>query len=323
MLGYAADEVVGRKYSEFIPVETAERLAQSFCPKGESGGSIRHLEQWIVDRNGRRRCLRISGVPIFDHHGGALGFRGVTEDITRQRELDRLKAEFMSMVAHELRTPLTSILGYLEFCLNPGEFGGFSVDQQREFLGEINDKAELLAKLVSDLLDIGRIESGRALPLDIRPLEMAGMIGKVVEGFQFQAPRHRFAVKLENGPAGPILADGDKLVQVLENLLSNAVKYSPEGSLIEVAAGMRETCYQVAVRDEGIGMTAEQAERVFDKFYRADFSNTAARGLGLGMSIAREIVERHGGSIWLESEAGQGTRVTFTVPREPKGPADS
>jgi PAS domain S-box-containing protein len=447
MLGYAAEEMVGQEYSDFFSEEAAGTLARSFCPEGEQGGLTRNLEHWVVDKGGRRRCLRSSGVPVFDDNGSVLGFRGVTEDITgrkeaeaslknaladaqdsrdkidnilksiadglivtdtrnstvlindaatalldsgaadsigapigalvqdpslasqveaiydhergqmlqtalrissprngeerflqaktslmhnkhgrvtgaitvlrditRQRELDRLKAEFMSMVAHELRTPLTSILGYLEFCLNPDDFGGFSAEQQREFLEEINGKAELLGRLVSDLLDISRVESGQPLPLDIRPFSIERMIGRAVERFKLQAPRHRFVVKLENGPAEQVLADEDKLVQVLENLMSNAVKYSPEGNLVEVAGGVQGACYQVVVKDEGIGMTPEQVARVFDKFYRADFSNTAVRGLGLGMSIARQIVERHGGDIRVESEVGRGTRVTFTVP---------
>lgn len=316
MLGYAAEEMIGQKYTDFFSEEAAGTLARSFCPDGEQGGVTRNLEHWVVDKSGKRRCLRSSGVPVFDDNGSVLGFRGVTEDITRQWELDRHKAEFMSMVAHELRTPLTSILGYLEFCLNPDDFGGFTSEQQREFLEEINGKAELLGRLVSDLLDIGRVESGRPLPLEIGPFSMEKMIGKAVERFQLQAPRHRFVVKLEPGPMKQILADEDKLAQVLENLLSNAVKYSPEGNLVEVAGGIQGDSYQIVVKDKGIGMTPEQVARVFDKFYRADYSNTAVHGLGLGMSIARQIVERHGGDIRVESEVGRGTRVVFSVPMQ-------
>lgn len=238
----------------------------------------------------------------------------VLRDVTRERELERLKSEFFSVAAHELRTPLTSILGYLEFCLNPEDFGGFSAGQQHEFLEEINNKAELLAKLVSDLLDISRIESGKPLPLDIRSINMERVIGKVVEQFRLQAPRHHFSISLEEGPPGAVQADEDKVVQVLENLLSNAVKYSPEGSQIQVFGGTGADVYHVSVQDCGIGMTPEQTARIFDRFYRADFSNTAAKGLGLGMSIAQQIILRHGGDINVESEKGKGTRVAFTVP---------
>jgi signal transduction histidine kinase len=234
--------------------------------------------------------------------------------VTREHELDRLKTEFFSVAAHELRTPLTSILGYLEFCLHPEDFGGFSDGQQHEFLEEINNKAELLAKLVSDLLDISRIEAGKPLPLDIRSINIERVIGKIVDQFRLQAPRHRFDIALEEGPPGAVQGDEDKLGQVLENLLSNAVKYSPEGSQIQISGGTGDSAYQVSVQDQGIGMTPEQTARIFDRFYRADFSNTAARGLGLGMSIAQQIVQRHGGAICVESEKGKGTRVAFTVP---------
>jgi PAS domain S-box-containing protein len=238
----------------------------------------------------------------------------VLRDVTRERELDRIKAEFLSVAAHELRTPLTSILGYLEFCMYPDDFGGFSAEQQREFLEEINSKAELLAKLVSDLLDIGRLEAGKPLPMDVQPIDIERLVRKVVEEFRLQSSRHRFEIQLEKNPVGSVLADEGKLEQVLENLLSNAVKYSPKDSLVRISGLVGDGAYQVSVEDQGIGMTAEQTARVFDKFYRADFSNTAARGLGLGMSIVRQIVESHGGSIWVESEKDRGTRVNFTVP---------
>jgi PAS domain S-box-containing protein len=245
----------------------------------------------------------------------------VLRDETCGRELDRVKGEFMSFAAHELRTPLTSIIGYLEFCLHPEDFGGFSAGQQHEFLVEINNKAELLAKLVSDLLDISRIEAGKPLPLDVRTIDIKRLVGKIVEQYGLHAPRHRFDIRFEEGFPGVLRADEDRLGQVLENLLSNAVKYAPEGSLVQILGGVDGGVCRVSVEDQGIGMTAEQVARIFDKFYRADSSNTAARGLGLGMSIARQIVERHGGHIAVESEKGRGTRVTFTVPAESGGPA--
>ncbi|MEZ4600005.1 MAG: ATP-binding protein [Syntrophotaleaceae bacterium] len=248
----------------------------------------------------------------------------VLRDVTREQELDRIKAEFLSVAAHELRTPLTSILGYLEFCLHPEEFGGFSDQQQREFLVEINDKAELLARLVSDLLDIGRLEAGKPLPLDFKFIDIERLIGKIVEQYKLQAPHHRFEIHCDGNPCKMVRADENKLGQVLENLLSNAVKYSPKGSLVRVSGTCVENAYQVCVEDQGIGMTPEQAARIFDKFYRADFSDTAARGLGLGMSIVRQIVLSHNGSIRVESEKDFGTKVQFTVPvlyEEEKGRA--
>ena len=114
------------------------------------------------------------------------------------------------------------------------------------------------------------------------------------------------------------MVDQGKILQVMENLLTNAVKFSPKGSLIQVICEMSEREVQISVKDQGCGMTPEQVERVFDKFYRVDSSNTAKQGLGLGMSIAKNIVEAHGGRIWVESELGKGTTVSFTLPLGPE-----
>ncbi|OEU77716.1 MAG: hypothetical protein BA869_03010 [Desulfuromonadales bacterium C00003107] len=235
-------------------------------------------------------------------------------DVTRERELGRMKAEFMSMAAHELRTPLTAILGYTELCMNPEEFGGFSPDQQKEFMGEIYGKAEVLAKLVNDLLDISRLEAGKSLPLDIEEVAIEPLLAKQVKHYRLLAPKHLFEMVWEGNLPAFVQADSDKLEQVLENLLSNAVKYSAEGSLIHIYGERVDGYCQITVADQGIGMTSDQGDRVFDKYYRADYSDTAAKGIGLGMSIARQIVEQHGGAIWLKSSVGVGTRVTFTVP---------
>ena len=235
-------------------------------------------------------------------------------DVTRERELGRMKAEFMSMAAHELRTPLTAILGYSELCMNPEEFGGFSPDQQKEFMTEIYGKAEVLANLVNDLLDISRLEAGKPLPLDIEDVAIKPLLEKLVKHYRLLAPKQLFEVTWEENLPKFVEADNGKLEQVLENLLSNAVKYSAEGSLIHICGERVDGYCQITVSDQGIGMTSDQQDRVFDKYYRADYSDTASKGIGLGMSIARQIVEQHGGAIWLKSSVGVGTQVTFTVP---------
>jgi signal transduction histidine kinase len=246
--------------------------------------------------------------------GRGSGAITILRDVTRERELDRMKAEFMSMAAHELRTPLTAILGYSELCMNPEEFGGFSPDQQKEFMAEINGKAEVLANLVNDLLDISRLEAGKPLPLNIEEVALGPILAKLVKHYRLLAPEHLFEVVWEKNLPECVPADKGKLEQVLENLLSNAVKYSAEGSLIRIHGERVEGFCQITVADQGIGMTNDQGDRVFDKYYRADYSDTATKGIGLGMSIARQIVEQHGGAIWLKSSVGVGTRVTFTMP---------
>jgi signal transduction histidine kinase len=226
------------------------------------------------------------------------------------RESDRMKTEFISTAAHELRTPLTSILGFSQVLLSPETV---SAAEQKEFIAYIHQRARALSDMVADLLDISRIESGQGLALR-RELCTAGELVIQLAPFiqsGLEASRFELAITSESAP---LLVDMGKMVEVFENLLSNAVKYSPPGSPIRIAGEIAGENYRFSVADRGIGMTPEQAARVFDKFYRADASDTAVGGLGLGMSIVRNILEAHGGSIWVESEPGRGTTVQFHLP---------
>ncbi|MEZ4485760.1 MAG: HAMP domain-containing sensor histidine kinase [Syntrophotaleaceae bacterium] len=167
---------------------------------------------------------------------------------------------------------------------------------------------------MNDLLDISRLEVGKPLPLQLEQVPVGPALARVVERYRLLAPKYIFEVEVANDAPDQVLADTGKLEQVLENLLSNAVKYSAEGSLVRIVAEKVEGYCQITVVDQGIGMNSQQIGRVFDRFYRANSSNTAAKGIGLGMSIAKQIVEQHGGNIRVESNPGAGTRVIFTVP---------
>jgi len=160
---------------------------------------------------------------------------------------------------------------------------------------------------------IPRIESGKGFTLNKIPFDISDTIEQVVPYFQENAPEHRFEVASPDGPI-EIHADKQKIEQVLKNLLANAVKYSPKGGLIQITSTLSAGRCEIAVEDHGIGMSTEQVEKVFDKFYRVDASNTAIEGTGLGMTIVKYIVEAHGGKIWVESAVGKGTKVSFTVP---------
>ena len=191
------------------------------------------------------------------------------------------------------------------------------------FLGIIFPKAESLCTIVDDLLDVSRIESGSPIPLKREPCDPGGIIRKEVDNFRIHAPQNRFELSLSENPGVDIWVDRHKIVQVLENLISNAVKYSSDKGGIRVTGAMTESGYRLTVADTGIGMTPEQVERVFDKFYRADYRNTAIGGLGLGMNIVRQIIEGHGGDIRVDSEPGRGTVVTVDLPSgEPDSAAE-
>lgn len=235
-------------------------------------------------------------------------------DVTKDRELARLKDSFISTAAHELHTPLTSIVGYSELLLDAEGNNSAIIEHRKEFLQEIVDKGLSLSRIVDELLDIGRIESGQPLPLQLKPTNLQELVARIVTQYRQFSTRHEFAIEIGPDVDKLLSIDSEKIVQVLENLLSNAVKYSPDGGGVQVSLTSNGSDYQVSVKDEGVGMSEEQIAKIFDRFYRADNADPAVRGLGLGMSIVRQIVENHGGTIWVESQQGEGTQVNFTLP---------
>jgi PAS domain S-box-containing protein len=237
----------------------------------------------------------------------------VFNDVTRERELDRLKSEFIATAAHELRTPLTSVRGFADLLLNDKSF---DEAQQDEYLSIVYEKTELLEKIVDDLFDLGRMDSGMMIRLEKVPCDIRTLVTFSTRSYQKEFPTRRIEVDWPESASGVIPADPGKVVQVLENLLSNAVKYSSSSSPIRVAGSVADGEVRISVRDQGIGMTPEQAARSFDKFYRVDSSDTAVPGMGLGMAIAKGIIEAHGGRIQVASEPGRGTTFSFTLPSE-------
>lgn len=234
-------------------------------------------------------------------------------DVTRERELDRLKNEFLGMAAHELNTPLAAILGFSELLLDADASVPIDPDQRAEYLQLIHDKALALSRLVDDLLDISRVEAGQPLILDYETVRVEELLRDVLRPYQDRCPRHRFELRFVSART-EVEADYGRIRQVLDNLLSNAVKYSPQGGLIKVTVEVRDGSFRLSVSDEGVGMTAEQVGHIFDRFYRADNTNSAVRGVGLGMSIVRHIVQAHNGDIQVESQLGRGTTVHFDLP---------
>lgn len=231
-------------------------------------------------------------------------------DVTQQRLVDRMKDEFISTAAHELRTPLATIIGYADLLLMENNY---NQEQQTEYLQHILKKAERLGEIVSDLLDISRIESGQGEQLDQKPGQLDKLCEEVVKGFQLQNPDHIFVM---NFPPSGVCVSFDRyaMLQILENLLSNAVKYSPAGGEVHISLQMKKNECLLSVVDQGIGMSSDQIARVFDKFYRVDASNTAIAGTGLGMTIVKHLVEAMSGEINITSVPCHGTSVTMTLP---------
>lgn len=310
LLGIASDQPDNRKIAEVVRSDELREQVEAALVSGEKS---RPLDLELPGTDGQKAIVvQVRSAAVVHLTRGKRGVITILRDVTHERELDRMKNEFISTAAHELRTPLTSVLGFAEVLLNTANYGIQDPAQQRELLGHIVEKALSLKAIIDDLFDLSRVQAGQLLFLDRQPCDICGLLRRIVDSYRKAFDSHPFELLLPD--ECPIVQiDQKKISQVMENLLSNASKFSQSGSLIKVSGEVHGGLFQFTIEDQGIGMTSEQVERVFDKFYRGDASNTAVGGLGLGMSIVKNIIEGHDGRVWVESEPGVGTRVMFTL----------
>ena len=242
------------------------------------------------------------------------------EDMSRQlAELDKLKAEFVSVASHELKTPINVILGYTQ--LLQEDLYGPLTDKQRNVADVLEKQTRNLSRLVNQLLDITRFEAGGG-KLDVRPTELRGFLHNLEEAFQVLADQRgiRFQVVTHDSLPDTVYWDADRINEVLGNLLSNAFKFTERGGEVELTVVPTDHSVQMEVRDTGAGIPADQVSRIFDKFFQA--TNQPAQrpgGSGLGLAIVRQIVEAHGGTITVESTPGVGTTFIIVMPEQSVG----
>jgi signal transduction histidine kinase len=226
-------------------------------------------------------------------------------------EASSVRKDSVAFLAHEMRTPLTAIKGYATALLMDDV--NFDAIAQREFLEQIDRECDTLIRLIEDLLESSVLDAGK-LELDRQPVRLPRLVKEVVEEIRKMSPRHRFVVDFSSEP--PLVeADPTRLGQVLRNLLENAVKYSPQGGLIVVRGETHSHQILISVADQGVGIAPEHLNRLFEKFFRVKSgASQATIGSGLGLPIARSIVQAHGGKIWAESRPGQGSTFYLTLP---------
>ena len=311
----------GRSQAEILSVLTFRRPDGREIPLAElptqralkSGETVRAEEIIIQLPDGQAVTTVINATPIFSEEGAVVSVVATVQDMTPLEDLERLRAEFLGMVSHELRTPLTTIKGSAatlltaSSTLSPAEMG--------DFFRIIDEQADHMRGLISDLLDVTRIEAG-SLSVTPEPTVVAALVNQAREVFLRGGARNSIEVDLP--PDLPrIGADRQRMMQVLTNLLSNASKYSPDQSAIRVSASVEDVYVAISVSDEGRGLSAERLPHLFRMYSRIDSENLGRHpaGEGLGLAICKGIVEAHGGRIRAESEGpGLGTRFTFTVP---------
>jgi signal transduction histidine kinase len=254
--------------------------------------------------------------PVRGPEGDVLGHVLIYRDVTAEAEAEDAKDEFVSTVSHELRTPLTSVKTSLSL-LGKGVAGEVT-DEMREFLGIALRNLERLIRLVDDLLDLSRIESGR-LVTNVEPVALARVVTSAVDAVRGFAEVREARLEVTEGEPVTVTADGDRLEQVIVNLLSNAVKFSPAGGRVGLSWSLQDGQAVLEVSDEGPGIPVSQLDAVFERFRQLGDSSSRSGGAGLGLAISRKIIEQFGGSLWVESHEGEGAR--FFVRLEVTGEA--
>jgi PAS domain S-box-containing protein len=309
ILGYAPEVLLGQSVYSWLDPEDVESAKQDV----ETVGILEYRYQHA---DGHSLWLETLSSFLYADDGTFKGYIFASRDVTERKraesdlqELNVLKTEFLSTAAHELRTPLASILGFSEILLTRQ----LDAERTQRYTQIINEQSIQLRKLVDSLLDISRLDSKQGLKLDLQPINPDELLTKILSPFTENSPRHHFH-KEGVAECPPFYADPFRLGQVFQNLLSNAVKYSPEGGSVTIRVRYSEAEVQFSVQDEGIGMTPAQQTHLFERFYRANASNTTISGTGLGLAISKLIVELHGGRIWVESANEVGTTIYFTLP---------
>jgi signal transduction histidine kinase len=277
----------------------------------------RGTAEFVLDTG---RSFLAYSVPVLADHDLQTGRLFVFRETTSDREVERLKDEFLASVSHELRTPLTSIVGYAE-ALNAGDFGELGVEQS-EFVSVIERNANRLTRLVDDLLLTARIES-HTLELNYEDVDVAALVADCAQSVTPYAEGRGVQLVLETEPL-ILRADTLRLSQLLNNLLSNGVKFTPDGGTVTVRTSSEDGAGVLEVEDTGMGIPADEQGKLFERFFRSSLAHRRSiEGTGLGLVIAKAIAERHGGRIVFESQVGEGTTFRVELPLEADIPADT
>lgn len=316
----SAANAIGQRYDDLV--KWAKREPGLDLAAAEAGGwpfaydttvaAPLYVEGDLHRSDGSTVAVGITYAPILDRANRLVNIVASVHDITKFREAEELKSTFISVISHELKTPVSLIKGYAG-TLRRDDVKWDSQTVQ-ESLAVIEEEADRLTHLIENLLDASRLQAG-ALKLTFHEVALNEMAARLAKEYRTQTDRHHFIVDFTpNFPLVP--GDEERLRQVLTNLISNAIKYSPEGGAITIAGRIEPERIVVSVSDEGQGLPPEELTKVFDRFYRAATSATRkAKGAGLGLYLAKAVVEAHAGQIWASSDPGRGATFHFSLPR--------
>lgn len=313
--GFLSGEVMNKPYDTCLKfIREKDHIKNDIIERVFDTGNVQELGDHTVllNKNGKEIPVEDSAAPLIDRDGKVHGCVMIFRDVTKEREIDRQKSEFVSVASHQLRTPLTSIKWFLEMMLD-GDSGEISAEQ-KELLEQVSQSTERMIDLVNKLLNVSRIESGR-VKVDPKPADLNELVNSVVMEMTPLVTKKDIIFKLVISKLPTINIDAKLVREAFINLLSNAVKYTPNKGNVTLTIKKRKEDVLFAIKDSGIGIPAKQHSKIFQKFFRAENAVTQeTEGTGMGLYVCKSIIELSGGNVWFESKENKGTTFYFTLP---------
>jgi two-component system phosphate regulon sensor histidine kinase PhoR len=315
LTGWCFAEVYGKKVDEFFRIvkENTEIAVEDFVQKALETGQMQTgtEEDCLVAKDGSLHPVSAGAAPLRRNDGAIVGVVIVMRDVTKEREVDQMKQNFISSVSHELRTPLSSIKAYTETILSSSDM---SRETEKEYLHVIEKETERLTTLIESILEISSIEAG-TFQIVRGDVNIQEVINRVLSVLKPLAQKGKIMLECDiPTELGILQGDESKIESVISNIVNNAIKFTPEGGRISVSAHYRGDELFFKVSDTGVGIPKESLTKIFDRFYRVYREGEQVQGTGLGLAIVKEIVQMHGGRIDVESEVGKGTTFTVVLP---------
>ena len=309
MFGYSADEMIGETVYKLIP-DDRQNEETEIIDRLRKGERVEHFETKRLASDGRLINVSLTISPIKNREGQIIGASKIARDITERKLDETRKNDFIGMVSHELKTPLTSLKAILQVTSAKLKNNGDTFLMGA--MERANSQVKKMTTMINGFLNVSRLESGKIV-LDRQEFDLYELLREIVAETNLTSPTHSISVD-ECSPIR-VDADLDKIASVITNLVSNAIKYSAKGRLIEVHCEKQEKSVVVSVRDEGMGIPSEDLPHIFDRYFRSESQQTRhISGFGIGLYLSAEIIRRHNGEIWAESESGKGSTFYFSLP---------
>jgi PAS domain S-box-containing protein len=312
IFGYEEAEMIGESIYKLIPGDRLEEEPM-ILRRLSAGERIQHFETKRQTKDGRLIDVSLTISPVKDLQGNIIGLSKIARDITEKKLDETRKSDFIGMVSHELKTPLTSLSALLQVANRKLQ------DSPDKFLADAMEKSNIqvrrMTAMINGFLNISRLESGK-IHIERQTFDLEILISDMISEARLTVSSH--AIQFSSCGPLEVQADRDKIGSVISNFISNGVKYSPKGKNIEVACQMKDDQAIVSVKDEGMGIKPEDLGKIFDRYYRVETAHTRhIAGFGIGLYLSSEIIERHGGRVWAESESGVGSTFYFSLPLNP------